>query len=921
MTGMRGSPGAGDQPEVEDVVGRVVGRDAELAAVDAALAAGARGAVLVGEAGVGTTCLALEAARLVAGASGSGVPVPDPLVIRGSRSLREVPLGVLALALADDPTRAAAASPGPNPADRPGGAVDPRHALRQMHDAVVAHGGAGPTTIVLDDAHHLDDDSATLVHQLVLGGRARVVATIRSGSDPPEGVHLLWRDELCPRVEVGPLGLEPLRTVAERQLGGPVERDSLLRLHRTTGGNPLYLRELLRDAAAHGRLVERGSSWAWTGSGEVTPRLDELVSAIVGRLPDDERRMMEVLALVEVLPLSVAEVVAEPRVLGALEARGLAVVRREPEPRPGVAGRTIVAPGHAVHGEVFRPPEGGARERELLRDVVVAFGERVTNPVDRLRLAHWRLTLDLPVDPFELLDLAESAYGRSDVLLARRMARRAMAELEGADRARAAVVLGELLIEAARHEEADRVLAPLVERDLPPRVLARAVAARLRALCHALGQFDLAELEVAPHIARIDDPHWRRFVRAQWATQLARHGRLDAARLEVDELGDDPSDLVRLRLAPARGTVLCFSGRPEAAHAAAQALVPLALASRADVPAGVAWVGGQLLTAAMLSGHLGEAHDLLALFEADDLHHLPTNRANTSYMRARLELLRGDGPEAVRLAASAVALYLGNDSENWRAMAIGVLLEACGHTGRADLAGPALAEFDQELTLGGDHLFELEARRGMAWGHVALGDAGRASDLLAALATEARADGIPLAAAWALHDRLRLGDLAVAGELAELTADFDGARAGTIHRHAAAVAADDATGVESAAAAFEDLGFVVFAAEAFADAVAGHRRSGVDAGVRRASARALALRARCRGIVTPGLVQPLEAERLTRRESEIGRLAATGLASKDIAEQLHLSVRTVDGHLGRIYDKLGVRSRTELAAALGGSVG
>ena len=46
-------------------------------------------------------------------------------------------------------------------------------------------------------------------------------------------------------------------------------------------------------------------------------------------------------------------------------------------------------------------------------------------------------------------------------------------------------------------------------------------------------------------------------------------------------------------------------------------------------------------------------------------------------------------------------------------------------------------------------------------------------------------------------------------------------------------------------------------------------------------------------------------------------LAAAGIASKDIAERLHLSVRTVNNHLQHAYTKLGVSGRTGLAQALG----
>jgi NarL family two-component system response regulator LiaR len=50
---------------------------------------------------------------------------------------------------------------------------------------------------------------------------------------------------------------------------------------------------------------------------------------------------------------------------------------------------------------------------------------------------------------------------------------------------------------------------------------------------------------------------------------------------------------------------------------------------------------------------------------------------------------------------------------------------------------------------------------------------------------------------------------------------------------------------------------------------------------------------------------------LTDRELEVLVLAAKGMSNKDIADKLYLSVRTVQGHLARIFDKLAVGSRTE----------
>ena len=63
----------------------------------------------------------------------------------------------------------------------------------------------------------------------------------------------------------------------------------------------------------------------------------------------------------------------------------------------------------------------------------------------------------------------------------------------------------------------------------------------------------------------------------------------------------------------------------------------------------------------------------------------------------------------------------------------------------------------------------------------------------------------------------------------------------------------------------------------------------------------------------PDKVRGLEKppEHLSKRETSIIKLAARGMTNKDIAGKLHLSNRTVEGHLRTIFNKLGVGSRTE----------
>jgi DNA-binding CsgD family transcriptional regulator len=71
---------------------------------------------------------------------------------------------------------------------------------------------------------------------------------------------------------------------------------------------------------------------------------------------------------------------------------------------------------------------------------------------------------------------------------------------------------------------------------------------------------------------------------------------------------------------------------------------------------------------------------------------------------------------------------------------------------------------------------------------------------------------------------------------------------------------------------------------------------------------------RCPQVRSPalGLTRP----RLTEREHQVAMLAAAGVSSKQIAERLFLSARTVDNHLLRVYAKLGIGGRAELTAVL-----
>ena len=85
-----------------------------------------------------------------------------------------------------------------------------------------------------------------------------------------------------------------------------------------------------------------------------------------------------------------------------------------------------------------------------------------------------------------------------------------------------------------------------------------------------------------------------------------------------------------------------------------------------------------------------------------------------------------------------------------------------------------------------------------------------------------------------------------------------------------------------------------------------------------AAARAHRLAQTCQGARTQALAAAAAPLPLTDREREVITLAADGLSSRDIAQRLCVSIRTVENHLYRGSTKLGTTNRAEFAALLSG---
>src|SRR3954453_9977361 len=174
-----------------------------------------------------------------------------------------------------------------------------------------------------------------------------------------------------------------------------------------------------------------------------------------------------------------------------------------------------------------------------------------------------------------------------------------------------------------------------------------------------------------------------------------------------------------------------------------------------------------------------------------------------------------------------------------------------------------------------------------------------------------------------LHDALRFGaDDGVLQRAQQLSRRVDAPLLEVVALEAGAAAEGDAEGLDRASRRVEELGALMWSAEAAAGGAVAHERAGNRQAAVLSRVRAQGLARVCQLSETPALdVQPPPP--LTSREEEVARLAAFGLTNQDIADKLVGSVRTVEAHLAHVYAKLGISGRSSLATALAsvGSMG
>ncbi len=865
----------------------LVGRAKEIGELREAIRA-RRGGAVTGPAGVGKTRLAMIGVDF---AEDQGMAVA---LVAGTEAARPYPFGAFASLL---------------PVDRVPHAWGPEshtELLRHYTRELTEDAGGQPLLVFVDDAHLLDDGSAMLVHQLSQTGSATVLACVlatgRTGQPTVDPMVVLWKDHLAERIELGPLDEPTMEDLLVTVLGGPIDAASMHHVAERSLGNPLFLRELVAGALESGALADENGLWRLRGTLRPTPRLVELVTLRLGNLTDPERHVMELAALGEPLAQPALDELAETTAVEALEDRGFITSRMD--------GRRLqIWLAHPVYGDVVRMGISARRERALARALAEASGGR--RQEDTLLLASLRLVGGGGSGEL-LLAGAKAARERHDYALTEKMARAAVENGEGFD---ARFLAAEAAHVRGRHAEAAQDLEALARDATSEAERSRVALLQFDHEFFLRGHADMASIDAL--LGMVTDPGWRDELLAR---RLCQNGLIHGPKAVTEGAGvplERDASAPRTSLQVVVGESLARQGKLD------QALTFLVPPEGATVHQGRTvrsepWspYGNHALSLIAL-GRLREAEDLLSsAHEAQIAQPGSLENAVVALSLGALRLEQGRVQSAFMQATSSAALFLELGLPVSARLSYALSALSLALAGVAGKATETLAELDA-LGLPTDMEYECEVLQARAWAAAAGGDMATARQHLEAAVELGVQVGDLVGATRALHGLARVGRARQAtDQLGQLVGQVDGEMTAARRAYMTAAAAKDSVALQAAAAGFEDIGANLYAAEALGEAAVQLRRDGSSREAAATQQKAARLLARCESAVTP-FVRAIGARaQLTPAELDTALQAATGSTDKQIAEMMHLSVRTVENRLHRAYQKLGLSHRRELAEAL-----
>ncbi|HET6735364.1 helix-turn-helix transcriptional regulator [Mycobacterium sp.] len=856
----------------------VVRRENEFTAIHDALVdqSGVCGIVLIGDAGVGKTTLA----RLVT----QSLPLRVQWVA-GTESARSIPLGVFAHMVGTATSR------------------DPVAFLSAARESILADGHSA--VIGVDDAHLLDQLSATLLHQLAMEGSVRIVATVRSGETVPDAITTLWKDGYLRRLNLTPFTRDQCVSLIEEALGGRVEGLSADLMWEASGGNALFVRHLVEGALEAATLSQVRGVWQLRGRAAVTSELASLLDSRVEQLPDDVLHTLRLLTFCEPLNLdALCEIVGSDAVEDA-EARALI---RVVENASGVDVRF----NHPLFGEVIRRRLGMAAARRLRGEVVRALqGQPSRGPMDRIRLAE--LTLDSDQQPeLELLvTAARDAIALTNVTLGERLARAAVNRGGGLV---SSELLARSLLWQGRAAEVEETLNAFNPDGMDGLDLVRWGLARIANLHWSMGDAESADDVLKLLREKVTDDGLRLLVDGVASASRAFENQLaEAVELSERVLAAPDAHPVAVEWAAIGGALaLALMGRSE--KVAAVAARGHEVESRVDGFLRYLAAFGEV-RALTLAGEFeaAAAHSAGIIRITSAGQYLAWGMANV--LVGTIGVARGMFADTVPRMEQTVAALTAESAASWSFPARLLLAQSYCVLGRVEPGATMVAEVKTRF---GKHVavFGPQLKIAESWLAAAQGNVSAAIELATEAARLASESGQQAIEMLALHDAVRFGDQNCLDRLVEVATATGGRLATVMAAHAEAVRDRDGAAIAAAAQQFEEIGALLSATDAAAQAAVAFERVDDRRHSVESAGTANRLAAECGGIRTPALDLAAHPLPLTVREREIANLVAAGLSNRDIADRLTVSVRTVEGHLYRACIKLDISDREELAALI-----
>lgn len=862
----------------------------------AILQPGHAGAVVVGAAGIGKTAVLQHIQR--------SLPDASIIRVRGLQNSASFPYRALSFLLSELSTDVT---------------EHPALVFHAISALLTEEAGGRSVVLAVDNAEYLDQESASLIGQLVASGRARVVMTTADFAHADPVFMAMWRLGSLVRFELLAFTFDETSQFIETELGAPVSREAVEKLWSLGGGNLQLTRAAMRGLVQRGVLSRRGEAWVllpwtWALGADVISG-----SSLLRSLSSEQRSIVNLLVLTGPIAWADLTQTAEVEELDRLQDAGVLVVRSESE-----AVVSFAQPGFADSVAEAITPEEAVKLYNRIGSLPDA---RRKLEADAARHVGWRMKAGLAVIEEDAVRAASELNAAGDYIgvldLVQRLQDRTSSARLAYEGLLAALGAGDL--EAATTHAAHLRAA---ERTLDPELWTK---------------YKISESKYRRMRAMRDpaEPLREVAVRLEALTR-GRHGKV----------ADHQPDLTRLdrMLVAATADLASFNGQYRSNLSTLPAYVDMNLldsSSRGDREFQVA-VQSLLLEAQAAVNEQFAAADLAESL-AHTLTHLDVSYPIADQALVRVEiafLVAGGWSDGARLLAE-----VSRTSNRWsfRLGSLAQLSEGMVLLAQDRLPDAArlLVPVVEQLRIADPHgLLPIAAAAltychaqtsdiGQMITHLPLSEPGRSSSwfirraashfqLMATTGIESRSD-----AARRFHERAH-DDLSIGASMWALVALSSAVRLG---RHEAvddlARVARELEGPLAAICMSYAEGLATGAMHLLVDAMEGavatgnHRfamdiaQSGIKAATRAEDKAGLRLvQRRLRELVPDSSYFAASGgnlDLLTPREREVAALAAGGTSNRGIAEILFVSVRTVEGHLYQVYSKLNVGTRAELA--------